>query len=292
MKLGTPSLAGDVHCTPLAIARDRGVLAARGVDLVELPGGTADVARALAAGDVDLGLGLTEGLIAAIAGGADFRLVATAVETPLRWAVLTPSRSPATEPADLVGARFGITRRGGGAHLTALLLAREHGWREGDDLTFVVADSLDGLVEASTSGAIDAFLWEALATRPLVERGALRSIGAVTPGWPALMLGAPNAMLAGRTADVRAALAAFQDAVELFEREVAYVHALVMRRYDLSRDDAERWWSAVRFSPDGAISRARVGAALAALQAAHLVPGNADPDALLSPDIAPVRDVG
>jgi hypothetical protein len=112
----------------------------------------------------------------------------------------------------------------------------------------------------------------------------------VTPAWPAFMLAAPAALLAGRAADLREALRGFQEAVELFEREPAYVQALLVRRHHLSRDDAERWWSAVRFSPDGTISRAGVAAALAALQAAACPGAAADPGAVLSSALAPVRD--
>ena len=102
-----------------------------------------------------------------------------------------------------------------------------------------------------------------------------------------LALAASAALLA---APPPAARAVSGPAVELFEREVAYVHARVMRRYHLSRDDAERWWSGVRYSADGAISRPAIAAVLAALRTAGVAADGTAPDAVLSSAIAPIRD--
>jgi ABC-type nitrate/sulfonate/bicarbonate transport system substrate-binding protein len=288
VKFGAPALNGDVHFSLLHIARDRDLFAARSVELVEFPGGTGDVARAIVAGDVDLGLGLSDGLLLAAAGGG-LRLVATAVQTPLRSVVLVLAGSPWAAPENLRGRRVGITRRGGGAHLTALALARAEGWREGIDFTVVPLGRLESLVEGLSTGAIDVFLWEELATRHLVDAGIVKTIGRLTPEWPSFAIAARASVIETQPEVVRAALAAFQDAVEVFEREVAYVHALVMRRYHLTRDDAERWWSAVRYSSDGAITLAAVTAALETLRVAGVLERVPEATTLVAAGFAPVR---
>ncbi len=57
-------------------------------DLVPFPSGTGHMITALRAGDIDVGIGLTEGWVAGlgkedVAGDGGYRLVGTFVETPL-----------------------------------------------------------------------------------------------------------------------------------------------------------------------------------------------------------------
>jgi hypothetical protein len=42
---------------------------------------------------MDVGIGLTDGLIAAISKGADFRIVGTFVDSPMEWVVLLEVRA-------------------------------------------------------------------------------------------------------------------------------------------------------------------------------------------------------
>lgn len=74
--------------TPIHFAKEHFGLSA---NLVPFPSGTGHMITALRAGDIDVGIGLTEGWVAglgkedAVANGGDggYRLVGTYVETPL-----------------------------------------------------------------------------------------------------------------------------------------------------------------------------------------------------------------
>jgi sulfonate transport system substrate-binding protein len=60
---------------------------------VEFAGGTGELAKALNEGTINIGIGLTDGLISAIVKGADFQLIATFVDSPTKWMVLVDPSS-------------------------------------------------------------------------------------------------------------------------------------------------------------------------------------------------------
>ena len=73
------------------------------------------------AGEIDIGIGLTEGWVAGLGkaaaekreGGAGYRLAGTYVETPLRWAISTgAAREDVTAVAGLKGRKMGVSRIG------------------------------------------------------------------------------------------------------------------------------------------------------------------------------------
>ena len=55
---------------------------------------------------------LTDGLLAGIAKGANYRLIGSYVDSPLNWAVITSVGSKYNKIADLRGTTFGISRYG------------------------------------------------------------------------------------------------------------------------------------------------------------------------------------
>lgn len=285
-----PEVRGDVHLTLLRIAGERGLWGRHvpEAQVGEARGGTGEVARALADGTADLGVGLTEGLIAATAPGAGFKLVATVVESPLSWAVLVAAASPVQTVEALRGRTFGISRPGGGAHLTTLVLARQRGWQEGADFTISELGDLSALVEGLKAGTVDAVLWEELATRHLVDAGLLRAVGRVTPPWPGFMLAARADFTAARPAAVRATLRTLWEAGVLFRRKGSYSLDLVVRTYRLSLPEAERWFRSVRYSEDGRLSPRTLTAVVAALAAAGVVRNQLDVGAILARGFAPI----
>lgn len=82
--------------TPIHFAQQRFGL---GADLVAFPSGTGHMITALRAGEIDVGIGLTEGWIAGlgkgdVAGDGGYKLVGTFVETPLCEQPLLPFVTP------------------------------------------------------------------------------------------------------------------------------------------------------------------------------------------------------
>lgn len=273
-KVGSPELPGDVHFTLWHIAREQGLLVknAPSAQLVEFPGGTGEVVRALAGGTVDIGMGLTEGLVAGIAKGADFKIVATTVETPLRWVVLVAADAPYRTIEDLHTKSFGISKPGGGAHLNTLAMTNQKAWIEGLDFQITVLGELNRLIEGLRSGVIDAFLWESLAVKHLLDREEFRQVGNVVPAWPSFMLAAKTELLNGCPGAVKNILNTLLEAAQIFRSQRSYALDLVVKRYRLSTEDASRWYSSVKYSEDGKISRQALEATMEALVVAGVIP--------------------
>jgi len=65
--------------------------------------------------EIDVGIGLTEGWIAALGKreeGAGFKLVGTYVETPLCWAISTGIGRELRDAKELEGKKIGVSRIG------------------------------------------------------------------------------------------------------------------------------------------------------------------------------------
>jgi sulfonate transport system substrate-binding protein len=79
----------DIHFASLLLADKLGILEKSiAIKRMEFAGGTGELARALSEGTINAGFGLTNGLISAIVKGADFQLIATFVDSPMKWMVL------------------------------------------------------------------------------------------------------------------------------------------------------------------------------------------------------------
>jgi ABC-type nitrate/sulfonate/bicarbonate transport system substrate-binding protein len=74
--------------------------------------------QALQAGEIDIGVGLTEGWVAALGKAqsastdAGFKVVGTYVETPLCWAISTGLNREFMGVEELRGKRMGVSRVG------------------------------------------------------------------------------------------------------------------------------------------------------------------------------------
>lgn len=69
----------------------------------------------LQANQIDIGIGLTEGWIAALGKQGDaagFKLVGTYVETPLCWAISTGIERKLSSADELKGMKIGVSRIG------------------------------------------------------------------------------------------------------------------------------------------------------------------------------------
>ena len=121
------------------------------------------MAAALRAGELDAAMLLTEGAVAGAAQGG-FKIVSLYTVSPLIWGIHVPAGSDLRNVEDVRGRRYAISRRGSGSHLMSFVHAREQGWST-DDLDFVVVGTLQGAIDAFTSGKADVFFWEKFMTQ-------------------------------------------------------------------------------------------------------------------------------
>ncbi|MGD2167287.1 MAG: ABC transporter substrate-binding protein [Gammaproteobacteria bacterium] len=151
------------------------------------PQGTGAMARALRNGELDAAVLLTEGAVAAYAGGAEFDIVATYVESPLEWGIHVRAASDFADEASIQGARYAISRFGSGSHLMSCAHARARGWPLAG-LRFVPVGTIDGARTAFQQDRADVFFWEQAMTQPLVDAGEFRRVGTFAAPWPAFVL--------------------------------------------------------------------------------------------------------
>ncbi|HEX7081253.1 MAG TPA: PhnD/SsuA/transferrin family substrate-binding protein [Gammaproteobacteria bacterium] len=230
----------------------------------DFPGGSGVMSAALAEGRLDVAMLLCEAAVAAVAGGAPFRIVSLYTETPLLWGIHVPAGSRCAGVDDVRGARYAISRPGSGSHLMAFALARARGWPT-EELAFETVGGVDGAVEALERGAADVFLWERFMTQPLVDAGLFRRIGEFAAPWPAFVVCASLSAIAEKRAALAAAVtSALSAASELAASPGAA--AEISRRYGLRADEAARWLAATRWAPRILPADAAAAAAFAMLR--------------------------
>lgn len=117
------SITIEHYLTPLHLALRSSAVANLPfkISLVPFPSGTGHMITSLRSNEIDIGIGLTEGWVAGLAGkqqvknGGDggYRIVGHWVDNPLRWAIVTGrERKEINSVADLKDSRVGISRPG------------------------------------------------------------------------------------------------------------------------------------------------------------------------------------
>jgi ABC-type nitrate/sulfonate/bicarbonate transport system substrate-binding protein len=281
--IGAPDLATDPHFSVVKVALELGYLADLGVPvrLVEMQGGSGDVAAALARAEIDIGIGLTESLLAAAATSAGIRVLDTLVSSPLRWAVPTRLGGDARTVEDLRRRRVGVTRKGSGSHLAWLALAQEREWERGEPVDLVELGSFHALIHALAKNEIDAFAWEYSLARQIVTTFRFAIPEAVRTPWPSFIVCGLDHVATGELHASGRLLAPLRRAAQLMRREPEYAAAVLQRQYPFSGDDALRWLEGVRFADSRAGDLADLKPALDFLVRAGMIPASADASRVL-----------
>jgi ABC-type nitrate/sulfonate/bicarbonate transport system substrate-binding protein len=222
--------------------------------------GTGSMLAALAGGELDLAILLTEGAALGLARKMPIGAISLYTTSPLIWGVHVPPGSSSRSIVDLCGARFAISRYGSGSHLMSLAMAMDHGWPV-DRLSFVVVDDLPGAVAAFGAGTADVFLWEHFTTQPEVDAGRFRRIGDFVAPWPAWTVCAAESVLRERRAAIEALLVAVAGRARQLA-DAADGAARIASRYGLRESAVTEWlgtttWAAGPTDPHDALAAAR-----------------------------------
>ncbi len=250
---------------PWRLALEAGAFEAAGVPVryTDYPGGTGAMAQALAEGELDLALMLTEGATLDILRGGDHRLVKVWVSSPLVWGIHVPAGSGIRGTAGLAGGRIAISRHGSGSHLIAVVDAQARG-RDPESLEFVVVNDLEGARAALAEGRAEVFLWERHMTQPLVDAGEFRRVGERVVPWPAFVASVRTRVIGRRGEEVRSVLDIASRWARRLKRRAGAAQE-ISERYGLEKASARSWletvhWPAGYRRPTSAL--ARVHAAL------------------------------
>lgn len=231
-------------------------------------------------GHVDIIIALTEGLVSDIAKGLasrsesedELKLLATYVESPLKWAISTGSTSDFHDVESLDGAKWGVSRMTSGSHLMALVLGHQRGWNL-EAMQFEPLGSFESLRNGVNRGTAAAFMWETFTTKPYHDSGEVRRIGEITTPWPCFMI-ASTAKKSNDPASALAitrALAAVREACALFVSEKDQMPKIIADKYGLKKEDAEAWYKGVKISASPLILQSSLARALSTLKEAKVI---------------------
>ena len=242
--------------------------------MLPYPSGTGHMVAALQSGEIDVGVGLTEGWIAALGKAqaaqqdAGFRVVGTYVETPLCWAISTGARrEDLTSENDLKGKKVGVSRIGSGSYVMSFVLADQKGWlnTQSSDPPFPVEplNTFSNLREGVNNGTADFFMWEHFTSKRYYDNGEIKRIGDIYTPWSSWKIVASNNLLnpANWANGAHASHPAIKDELEdllqkinkgvkHFEEHQEEAIEYISTKLDYSEEDARAWLKTVRFAHD------------------------------------------
>ena len=205
----------------------------------DFPGGTGQMCKALRAGEVDIAIVLTEGIIKDIAAGNPSKIVQTFVKTPLIWGIHVGSKSSFQKIEDLEHATIAISRFGSGSHLMAIVNAYNQGW-DVKNLKFKVIGNLQGGIDALTNGEADYFMWEHFTTKPLVDNGTFRRVDDCPTPWPCFVVAVRNEVLENNFDEVKKVLDIINGETKDFKK-INEIDKTLAIRYEQQLEDIQDW---------------------------------------------------
>ena len=246
------------------------------VEFVVKKCGAGAMIESLKAEEVDMIVALTEGLVADITKGSDVRILGTYVQSPLCWAISAGSQSPIHSTGDLKGGTFAISRYGSGSHLMAYVLAMQRGWDPQKDINFKVVGAFkalrDSVNDLSTGEGTSAFMWETFTTKPYHDSGEVRRVGDITTPWPCFMVAGLKDRVTEHLQDYKRALAAVNEAAQIFKKERDTMPATISNNYGINEDDAKLWYKDVNIVAHRFVSQTALETALRVLVQTGVLP--------------------
>ncbi|GGD39409.1 substrate-binding domain-containing protein [Muriicola marianensis] len=226
---------------PWHMALEEGAFADRGIDLrwQDVPEGTGKMCAMLEAGEADMAVVLTEGVVRRIAEKAPLTIIQGYVNTPLQWGIHVADSSRYRDIAQLEGTKAAISRFGSGSHLMAYVMARNEGWNTAH-LSFEVVNTLEGAVKALQEGTADYFMWEHFTTKPLVDEGVFRRLGDCPTPWPCFVLAVPRDTLIENRRLIGHILEVINTYTADFKR-IPSIDRTLANRYELNLNDVNAW---------------------------------------------------
>ncbi|KAI8318541.1 hypothetical protein GQ54DRAFT_266789, partial [Martensiomyces pterosporus] len=243
--------------------------------------------KKLVAGELDIAICVTEGLVAGIGNNRDanLRLFGTYVSSPLPWAASVANDARFATLDDLAfGATFGISRKGSGSEVMARYAASEYEWAS--QPTFEVLGDVHGLVAGVQQGKADVFLWERTTMQRHYANEEVRYLGTVRPPWPAFSFGATAEFIAGNGETITGLLRKIGEAESRFMAESNSEQRIefVCQKFGYAKSDAEQWAAYVQFNETGSVDEKKIQAVVKTLSRAGVIDDCSVGDVVMLPN--------
>jgi len=212
----------------------------------DVPEGTGKMCQMLREGETDIAVILSEGIVKDIAAGNDASIVQVYVQSPLIWGIHVDAKSDYQQLSDLENKKVAISRMGSGSHLMAVVNAKNQGWNI-QNLQFEIVNTIDGAVEALSSGKADYFMWERFMTKPLVDSGTFRRIADCPTPWPCFVIAVRNEFLKANRHIISQILEIINNTTIEF-KEIPSIDRTLATRYNQKLEDIQEWLKLTRWS--------------------------------------------
>ena len=250
---------------PILMAIEKGEFQRYGLDLLwtYYPGGTGAMTKALADGELDLAILLTEGFVSAANNGLSARIVKVYIDSPLVWGIHSGAKSHTQSIYDTTKKKYAISRFGSGSHLMAMIHAEQRGEKI-EDKDFVVINSLEGAIESLTKNETQVFYWEKMMTKKHVESGEVKLIGEFSAPWSSFLIVATEKSLAEKRDDIHKTLSLINTESADFKNSV-YAPIELQKRFGMSNQDIISWMGSTVWNTDFTIRKRGLENAIEAL---------------------------
>ncbi|MFT4943177.1 MAG: sulfonate transport system substrate-binding protein [Candidatus Paceibacteria bacterium] len=209
--------------------------------------GTGEMCNALRAGEIDMAVILTEGIIRDISKGNPCKIVQVFINTPLIWGIHVSKNSDYQTISDLKGTKAAISRYGSGSHLMAYINAENQGWNKDVALDFEVVENLEGALEGLPNGKGDYFMWEKFTTKPYVDNGPFTLIGECPTPWPCFVIAVRDEVLGRDPGAIKDILNIINSATISF-KETPDIDIMIANRYEQKLEDVQQWLALTQWS--------------------------------------------
>ena len=233
---------------PWQLCIENGEFESEGIDLqwTDIPEGTGKMCQMLRDGETDIAVILSEGIVKDIVGGNPSSIVQVYVESPLIWGIHVAANSKFKILSDLENTKAAISRLGSGSHLMAFVNAQNENWNT-EKLEFEIVNTIDGAVEALTSGKADYFMWERFMTKPLVDKGIFRRIADCPTPWPCFVIAVRNEVLEKHPQTINRILEIINATTSEF-KEIPSIDRTLASKFDQKIEDINEWLSLTKWS--------------------------------------------
>lgn len=233
---------------PWQLCIENGEFEVDGIDLqwTDIPEGTGKMCQMLRNGETDIAVILSEGIVKDIVGGNPSSIVQVYVESPLIWGIHVAANSKFEKLSDLEKTKAAISRLGSGSHLMAFINAQNQNWNT-DKLQFEIVNTIDGAVEALTSGKADYFMWERFMTKPLVDKGIFRRIADCPTPWPCFVIAVRDEILEKHPQTIARILEIINATTSEF-KEIPSINRTLASKFDQKIEDINEWLSLTKWS--------------------------------------------
>ncbi len=212
----------------------------------EFPEGTGAMCKALRAGEIDVAVILTEGIIRDIINGNPAKIIQTYIASPLIWGIHVDAQSSYKNVEDLEGTKAAISREGSGSHLMAYVNAEHKNW-DIDKLQFEIINNLEGAIKALKSDKAQYFMWEHFTTKPLVDNNTFRLVADCPTPWPCFVIAATDDCINKDAEALKKMLKVLNKETRDFKNQDK-IDVRLSERYQQKLEDIRKWLDLTQWS--------------------------------------------